>query len=1090
MLPLAGHRLGTVVSLAIAMLAGGPRGIADTAGQDLSQRVLPLLQQRCHGCHSHGADRIRGGLVLDSRSGAVRGGDSGKPAVSPRQPEASGLLERVHSRKADHRMPPEGEPLTAEQMALLEDWIRQGAPWPEAPGMPPKRSTGPITDQERGWWSFQPLAQVEVPSPGDSDWPRNEIDPFILERLRQRGLRPTPAADRQVLIRRLCFDLWGLPPDPSEIDSFVQDPRPDAYEQLVDRLLASPRYGERWARHWLDLVRYADSDGYKADDLRPTAWRYRNYIIDSLNNDKPYDRFVQEQLAGDELYPDEPEALAATGYLRSGIYEYNNRDAAGQWTAILNDITDTTGDVFMGLGFQCARCHDHKFDPILQKDYYRLQAFFAGIQWHDDLPIATARTREDHEKKASGWREQTAEVRAEIESLLAPYRDRAASNAVVKFPPAIQTILRKPESGRSPLERQIGALAYRQISYEHERLASQLKPADRERHASLRRGLAEFDALQPPPLPVTLTVRDVGPVAPDVFIPRHPDEPIAPGFPSVLDPTPARIVPVPAVPGSTGRRATLALWLTRPENPLTARVVVNRVWQQHFGRGLAPTPNDLGRLGERPLHPELLDWLAGRFIAKGWSLKSLHRLIVTSATYRQASSLPTMAESEGTGGPRTSGIQDAWRRGADADPENRLLWRGQTRRLDAEQIRDALLNATGEMVQESVEGAADASQFRRSIHSKILRNSRDPVLDAFDAPQQFTSTASRDTTTTPIQSLLLINSPFMVQRSRAMASRLDTASGGNTARSVELAYLAAFGRRPSPDELAAASGFLAQQEGRVDPDLALSAAAGFRSDRMPFRDGRVAVLAPKTPQETLTTRLRPTQPLGTLTFEAFVLLRSLPEDGAPRLIASVGDGIRSGWSLGVTGRKSSRRPQSLMVQLVHGTNSQPAVEEIVSDLILRPDKPCYVGVTVTGRTNGQPPRVVFHLKDLSNDEEPLQTVEVDAARGWDPSTESVLTLGGRKDGQWSWDGLLDEVRLTASEVSGPELLWVHEGALPQTVGLWSFEPRPGYFHDSSGRGHPLQSPQRTGRDRPNARMLALADLCHALLNSNEFLYLE
>ena len=1085
MLPPAGRRIGTLVSLGIGILWGGCQGSADTGGQDLAHRALPILQERCHGCHSHGADRIRGGLMLDSRAGAVRGGDSGRPALTPQRPGESGLLDRIRSKNPDHRMPPEGDPLTPEQATVLEDWIRHGAPWPEAPGMPPKRPAGPITGKERDWWSFQPLARVEVPPSKDSPWPRNEIDHFILERLQQRGLVPSPEADRLVLIRRLSFDLWGLPPDPSEIDSFLHDPRPDAYEQLVDRLLASPHYGERWARHWLDLVRYADSDGYKADDLRPTAWRYRNYVIDSLNGDKPYDRFVQEQLAGDELFPDEPEALAATGYFRSGIYEYNNRDAAGQWTAILNDITDTTGDVFLGLGFQCARCHDHKFDPILQKDYYRLQAFFAGIQWHDDLPIATARSREEHDRKLSGWREQTAGVRAEIESLLAPYRDRAASNAVVKFPPAIQAILRKPEPERSPLERQIGALAYRQISYEHERLASQLKPADRERHDSLRRGLAEFDALQPPPLPVTLTVRDVGPIAPEVFIPRHPEEPIPPGFPSVLDPTVATVVPIPGVPGSTGRRAALARWLTRPENPLTTRVLVNRVWQQHFGLGLVATGNDFGRLGERPLHPELLDWLARRFTTEGWSLKSLHRLILTSATYRQASSPSTVSRS----GPATE-MRERWRQALLADPDNRLLWRGPSRRLDAEQIRDALLAATGELVQESIEGAADPSQFRRSIHSKILRNSRDPVLDVFDTPQQFASTASRDTTTTPIQSLLLINSPFMVQRSRAMASRLEKASGGREAEAITLAYLSAFGRKPNPEELAKATEFLHGQERRVDPDLALSATAGFRSDRMPFREGRVAVLAPKTPQETLTASLRESAPFPTLTFEAFVLLRSLPEDGAPRMIASLGDGSRSGWSLGVTGRRSPRRPQSLMVQLHHGTNSEPAIEEIVSDLIMRPDKPCYVGITLVGHADGRPPRIVFHLKDLSNDEEPLQTVEVEGKAGWIPSTEPILTLGGKKGGVWSWDGYLDEVRLTASEISTPDLQWVREGALPQTIGLWSFEPRPGYLHDSSGHGHSIQSTQRSGRDRPDARMLALSDLCHALLNSNEFLYLE
>jgi len=1110
--------LGVPVGLEAAGVAPVGTG-ADPAA--LEAKVRPLLERRCFECHSHAADRIRGGFVLDSRSGLLQGGESGKPAVVAGNPSVSPLLERVGARDPKHRMPPEGEPLGPAEVALLEAWIRQGAPWSAAseaaPGLA-RRPRGPITDQDRAWWAFQPPAPVAVPAVRDSGWALNEVDRFILSALEARGLTPTPGAERGVLIRRLCFDLWGLPPEPADVDAFVSDQRPDAYERLVDRLLDSPRYGERWARHWLDLVRYADSDGYKADDLRPTAWRYRDYVIDALNRDKPYDRFVREQLAGDELYPDDPESMAATGYLRCGIYEYNNRDVAGQWTTLLNDITDTTGDVFLGLGFQCARCHDHKFDPILRKDYYRLQASFAGIQWHDDLPLATAATRAAREAQAREWEDRTASLRREIETVVAPYKARATEGAITKFPPPIQAILRKPESERSPLERQWGALAHRQVAYEHERLVAQLKPDDKERHGTLQRALSEYDALKPAPLPVALTVREVGPVAPEVFVPGHPEEPIAPGVPTVLESGPGAGVRPAGESLNPGRRSALANWLTRPDHPLTSRVLVNRVWQHHFGRGLVGTGNDLGRLGDRPSHPELLDWLARRFVGGGWSLKSLHRLLLTSATYRQASSPSTIDPEHRRGGRSAGDLAAAWRRGEGLDPANRLLWRRQARRLDAEQIRDAMLQATGELRTDASRGAADGSQFRRSIRSKVLRNTRDPLLEVFDAPQQFTSTASRDATTTPIQSLLLINSPFMLQRSRAMAARLEVAAPGRPEDAVVLAHRLTLGRRPSPEELEESLGFLREQQRRVDPELALSAAAGFQSERMPFRDGRAAVFAPRSPQETLSALLGPMLPQGPMTLEAFVYLRSLPEDGAPRTIASLADASGSALELGVSGRKSSRRAQSLMLRVVRAAPAtvagsgagpavapvsaasaasvpMPAVEEIASDLVLHMDKPYYVGISIAPGS-GRGPAVTFHLKDLSNDEEPLQTVPAQAAGEMplvQPSRaaiDPVLTLGGRRGGQALWDGLIDDVRLTGSVLPADRLAWVQEGPLPGVVGLWCFEAKPSRFSDTSGRGRDLTPARRSLQGASDARFLAMADLCHALLNSNGFLFVE
>lgn len=1055
------------------------------------EKIRPVLAENCFRCHSHSAEKLKGGLVLDSASGLRHGGESGEALVVPGEPAQSALLRRIKSNDPQERMPPKGPRLSAEEQKLLTEWVAQGAPGLDAEKLK-ARPRGQITEDDRTWWAFQPVRNVPVPRVRDSGWGRTDVDRFILDRLTTASLTPSPEASRTVLIRRLYFDLWGLPPSAAEIDEFIADRRSDAYERLVDRLLASPHYGERWARHWLDLVRYADSDGYKSDDLRPTAWRYRDYVIRSLNADKPYDRFVQEQLAGDELYPDEPDAQIGTGYLRLGIYEYNNRDAAGQWNTVLTDITDTTGDVFLGLGFQCARCHDHKFDPLLQKDYFRLQAFFAGIQWHDQLPVATAAERAEYQRQLAVWEEKTASLRAQIDALEAPYRTKLAESAISKFPPEIQTILRKPEADRSPWERQVGSLAYRQITYEHDRLSSGLKPEDKEALAKLRKELAAFDGDRPAPLPVTLTVRDVGPVAPPTRIPKRTGEPIQPGLPTVLQESPALIPARPQAPESTGRRAALAEWLTQPDHPLTARVMVNRVWQYHFGRGLVGTSSDFGHLGDAPTHPELLDWLTRRFVAEGWSLKKLHRLLVTSAVYRQASSPGTVAEtSSRSRARRERTLVQQWERNQTLDPENRNWWRGQTRRLDAEQIRDALLTATRELKPEPVGPAADPSQFRRSIYTKVLRNTRDPLLEVFDVPQQFSSTPSRDTTTTPVQSLLLINSPQLLQRSRAMAQALQTESGGQMPKAVELAYLSTFGRRPAPAEAKAAAEFLAAQLCVVDPELALSASAGFQSDRIPFRDGRAALMAPRSPQEVLTAQWPGATLDGDFTVESFVYLRTLPEDASLRAIVALrgGTDVEAGWMLGVSGRKSPH-PQTLALQLSGRSGSGAAVsDEVSSDLVLQMDKPYFVAASV--RFQGESgPQVTFYVKDLSNDEEPLLITRSRTSVVRASPRQPTLTLAGRPGGKNLWDGLIDDVRISSGALGPADLELNRPGALDSTVGLWEFEAKPSYFRDASGQGRDLRPTKPSDAPTLDARILALADLCQVLLNANEFLYVE
>jgi hypothetical protein len=782
-------RLGVLGILTLGLPAGVVVGSepAPAQAEFFEKKVRPLLEANCFGCHSHKSGKSKGHLVVDTLGALLKGGDSG-PALVPGRPDKSLLVKAVGYQDDELRMPPKGK-LADGEIKLLRDWVKMGAPWPGSSAEKTARTPGKITDADRRWWAFRPLHAGSPPRPSDPAWGRNPVDRFIRARLDAEGLQPAPPADRVTLIRRMTFDLIGLPPTPEEVAAFAADESPDAYEKLVERLLAGPRYGERWARHWLDLARYAESDGFRLDEYRPHAWRYRDYVVRALNADKPYDRFVREQLAGDELAPDDPEALIATGFLRHTIYEYNQRDARTQWQDMLNDVTDVTADVFLGMGMGCARCHDHKFDPILQKDYYRLQAFFAAL-FPQEGPIASASQRADYEAKKRIWEERTAGLRKEIEAVESKEKAKAEHGAITKFPKDIQAMMRKPEAERSPLEKQLAALAYRQVQYEFDH--PKLKDADKKKHDELLGELAKFDHLKPAPLAVALTVRDVGPEAPPTRVPKKTAGPdVPPGFLTVLDENPATVPPSPR-PGSTGRRLALANWLTQPDHPLTTRVIVNRIWQHHFGRGLAATSSDFGKLGEPPSHPELLDWLARRFVEDGWSFKKMHRLLVTSMTYRQAATAPASEVA------------------LKKDPENHLWWKMSTRRLDAEQIRDAVLASAGKLDLTMGGPGVDPKEPRRSIYTKVRRNTRDPLLDVFDAPEGFTSAAQRNVTTTPTQALLMFNGPFMLGQAKAFADRL---AGEKDA--VDRAYRLALGRSATPDEGAQAERFLQEQMRRI-----------------------------------------------------------------------------------------------------------------------------------------------------------------------------------------------------------------------------------------------------------------------------------
>jgi Protein of unknown function (DUF1549)/Protein of unknown function (DUF1553)/Planctomycete cytochrome C len=759
------------------------------------QKVRPILQASCFTCHSHAAKKSKGGLMLDARDSILKGGDRG-PAVIPEKPDESLLIKAVGKLDEDLKMPPTGK-LTDEQIATLREWIKMGAPWSGKSATANAKPHGTITDEDRRWWAFQPVKSPVVPEIRNPQTEvRNPIDAFVIAKLQSAGLTPAPPADRRTLIRRVTFDLIGLPPTPAEIEAFVNDQSTDAYEKLVDRLLDSPRYGERMARIWFDVARFAESDGFKADDERPGAWRYRDYVIESFNADKPYDRFIKEQLAGDEIAPDDAYALVATGFLRAGVYEYNNRDVRGQWDAILNELTDTVGDAILGLGMGCARCHDHKFDPILQKDYYRLRAFFAGLSAREDIPVATERQQAEYRARLAKWEAETREIRAKIEALEGPVRAKIEKEVVIKLPEEIQAILRKPVRERTPYEQQIADLAWRQVTYEFHRIDIKFKGEAKLARDQLRKELAKFDADRPE-LPEGMAARDVGPTAPPTVFPKT-QAVVEPGVPSIFDPNP---LPVMAGPTTTGRRKALADWLTKPENPLTARVAVNRVWQQHFGRGLVATSSDFGHLGEQPSHPELLDWLTKRLIADGWRFKPLHREIVLSQTYRESAMKPIVV-----------------------DPENLMLGHTAVRRLEAEQVRDALLSITGKL-DLTVGGPSVGSDHpRRSVYTKVKRNTRDPLFELFDTPESFTSTSQRLVTTSPLQALLMVNSPFMVRQAEAFAGRVRKENPSDETARLDAAYRLAFGRPPTESERRRAIAFLDEQAKRMKVGDARAAA--------------------------------------------------------------------------------------------------------------------------------------------------------------------------------------------------------------------------------------------------------------------------
>ncbi|MEC7565887.1 MAG: PSD1 and planctomycete cytochrome C domain-containing protein [Planctomycetota bacterium] len=773
-----------VVLYPLCAQQAGPAKMTARETHFFEQQIRPLLVANCISCH--GPQKQENNLRLDSQAMLLKGGDSGT-VVEPGKPDESLLIAAVQYDGLE--MPPK-QPLTRQQIDHLRQWIKDGAKWPPVSDRALREEERPFTPAEQEFWSFQPIAKPRPPGIRRTD--SNPIDRFIFVKLRKQGLRIAPPAQPEQLIRRLYLDLTGLLPPIESVTSFVEDPSDSHYQKIVDELLQSPRHGERWSRFWLDLVRYAESDGYNSDDYRENAWRYRDYVIDSFNTDKPYDQFIREQIAGDELYPHDQQALIATGYLRHWIYEYNQRDAKSQWSIILNDITDVTGDAILGLGMSCARCHDHKFDPILQKDYFRLQAFFAPLLPVDSQLAGTPQQQREYQIALNQWETESTVIRKQIEAMQSPVIESTTTNQIEKFPLDVRPALYKQPQQRTPYEKQLAYLAFRQVEFQIKRIdwSKQFKDEELEKWEQLSAQLATLNDHKPKPLGNIAAVTDIDKLAPPTVVPDS-EQTVEPGGLSLLDPL---ATPIVAPPGNatTGRRSALANWLTSPDNPLTSRVFVNRIWQHHFGQGLVSTPSDFGTLGTRPSHPRLLDFLAATFMQNQWSIKHLHRMIVTSQTYRQ-SALHPQAE-----------------RARQLDPSNRWLWRANIRRLDSEQIRDNMLYVSGELnLQSGGSGQADDS-LRRSIFLKVIRNQPNSLLLTFDGTDPILSTPERNTTTTPTQALLMMNNPWILKRANKLADHTRGQHGDQLHSDIQHIHRLLYSREPTEREYKMARDFLAQ----------------------------------------------------------------------------------------------------------------------------------------------------------------------------------------------------------------------------------------------------------------------------------------
>ncbi|HYV35763.1 MAG TPA: DUF1553 domain-containing protein [Gemmataceae bacterium] len=888
-----------------------------------NNEVLPVLKANCFKCH--GDDKVKASLSLSSRPGILKGGESG-PAISLEKPETSLLLQAINH-VGEVKMPPSpAGKLDQKDIDILTRWVKAGAP-----GLPEKaiaavgKKAGEVTAEDRQYWAYKPVKKPGLPTVKNKAWVRNGIDNFILAGLEAKGLHPTEPADRLALGRRVYFDLIGLPPTPEQLDEFVNDQRPDAYEKLVDKLLAMPQYGEKWARHWLDLVRYGETNGFEFDVTKPMIWRYRDYIIDVFNQDKPYDQFIREQIAGDMLPNSNADTLIATGYYRVGQWDSGAADRTLQKYEVLDSIMSTTGQVFLGMSMGCVRCHDHKADPILHKDYYRMLAFFHNIsdfgakntksvkapvdkanhekylKEKQDREIQLAREiyeleqkfavalaakkglkitdlplsdmievnykfyRDTWEKLPDDFEQQQAETEGPIANNYFTLTPASRLDAVaLVFEGKLKvlqdgeytfnldstdgarliidgkTVLDRPNKGRQSATEKVklkaGLLSVRLEwfnrydmpmlrldwsgpGFEKRMLTEPVGKAsvdlaelikthgaevvgekETKEYAKLVADLQKSRNTKPAETGIQVSaVVESGNAATYVLIRGNPNakaDKVDPGFPEVLLPGKS--------PAIKGGRLALANWLADPANPLPARVMMNRFWQHHFGRGIVPTPNDFGKFGEPPTHPELLDWLASEFVARGWKMKDMNRLIMTSSTYRMSSK--------------------GYEKALTVDPANNLMWRYNMRRLSAEEIRDTILLVSGKLnlkmggpgVMPPISKQVLAGQARpgngwkvsspeeasrRSVYIHVKRSLIVPILEQFDLADTDQSCPVRFTTTVPTQALGMLNDDFTNEQAKFLAQRLKKEAPQGIKEQITRAIRLTTARTPTAAEV-------------------------------------------------------------------------------------------------------------------------------------------------------------------------------------------------------------------------------------------------------------------------------------------------
>jgi hypothetical protein len=813
---------------------------------DFTAHVRPILEERCLSCHGETMQLAR--LDLRTREAALAGGARG-PALVPGQAEQSRLYRHVAGLDQPV-MPMRGEPLPAEQIATIKRWIDSGAVWPAGPALVASAASRaavlevrPLTDEERSYWAFQPPVQAPLPAvarPGLT----NPIDRFLEQARAERQLTAAPRADRRTLVRRAHLDLLGLPPSPDDVARFLADESPAAWERLIDRLLASPHYGERYGRMWLDVARYADSAGFEYDVHRPNAWRYRDYVIRAFNDDKPYDRFLVEQIAGDEVDDRSDDSLIATGFLRAGPRVlFREKDNPERRFDYLDDVLTTIGKGTMGLTIGCARCHDHKFDPIRQRDYYAMQASIFGYV-ETQVPLAPREQSDAFLAQNEEIDRRRDALRSEIAALEKPHRDRLELAQIkTRFSDAIYRAAAKPDAERTPGERLLAVQVFEAVNVPVAEVEKALSPEDLARKRDLAARIAALEQQRPAPLPMAEIVTDgdyrfsplgegdevvscpkcrIPPPFPGSFLnrggtryqpppsyflvrgdPESRGPQMQPGFVQVITKgSPPTAIPRPD--GRTsGRRLALARWIASPDNPMTARVIVNRIWQKHFGRGIVSTLENFGKMGELPTHPALLDWLAVDFVQRGWSMKQITKVMMMSEAYQMASS-----------------YEDA--RNASKDPENRYLWRFRPQRLDAEIVRDAMLTVGGNINlqvggepifpflskdilagqyrgkwENTPEGPA---AWRRGVYVYRRRSLPYPMFDTFDHPDMNASAGARNVSTVPTQALTLLNNPFVLAQAAQFASRVRR-DASDPAAQVDLAYRIALGRAPAEAEL-------------------------------------------------------------------------------------------------------------------------------------------------------------------------------------------------------------------------------------------------------------------------------------------------